>query len=49
MSVWNIFSLPEGDDKEYPYLKSEQCDELEHHCPLSLLQMTSYYDNWSIK
>lgn len=41
---YNTNSLPKEDGDEYPYLKSDDCDELEKHCPLSLLEMTTYTD-----
>ncbi|KAG4065082.1 hypothetical protein HA402_007479 [Bradysia odoriphaga] len=37
-------SLPKDDDKLYPYLKSNDCEELDSHCPLSLLNLTPYTD-----
>ena len=40
----NTNSLPPGDASEYPFLTSENCAELEQHCPMSLLEMTSYTD-----
>lgn len=36
--------LPEGDEKLYPYLNSNNCDELYTHCPLALLDLSPYTD-----
>lgn len=38
-------SLPEGDDERFSYLKSDNCDELNEHCPLSLLNISQYTDD----
>lgn len=36
--------LPDGDDKKYPFLTGEDCDELYSHCPFSLLDLSTYTD-----
>ncbi|XP_077290260.1 uncharacterized protein LOC143914043 [Arctopsyche grandis] len=40
-----IFTIPEGDDQNYPYLASEKCEELDTHCPISLLQLSRFTDD----
>ncbi|XP_035774072.1 uncharacterized protein LOC118456979 isoform X2 [Anopheles albimanus] len=34
-----IFRLPEGDDKYFPYLTTNDCRELDRHCPITQLEM----------
>ncbi|XP_055611196.1 uncharacterized protein LOC129757867 isoform X3 [Uranotaenia lowii] len=36
-----IFTLPEGDEMYFPYLKSSDCQELDDHCPISQLEIPS--------
>lgn len=37
--------LPLGDDLLYPYLQSDDCAELNRHCPLSFLDVSPYTDD----
>lgn len=37
-------SIPKGDDELYPYLNSNNCEELEKHCPISLMNISPYTD-----
>lgn len=37
-------SIPEGDDDLYPYLKSNDCEELDKHCPISIMDISPYTD-----
>lgn len=37
-------SIPKGDEELYPYLNSNDCDELEKHCPISLTDISPYTD-----
>lgn len=41
-------SIPEGDDDLYPYLKSNDCEELDKHCPISIMDISPYTDIWAI-
>ncbi|XP_052863498.1 uncharacterized protein LOC128270133 [Anopheles cruzii] len=38
-SIGSSNSLPEGDDKYFPYLTADDCQELDRHCPITQLQM----------
>jgi hypothetical protein len=37
-------SFPVGDEKKHPYLNSNDCEELDRHCPMRLMEMSSYTD-----
>ncbi|ETN57718.1 hypothetical protein AND_010710 [Anopheles darlingi] len=38
-SIGSSNSLPEGDDKYFPYLTANDCRELDRHCPITQLEM----------
>uniref|UniRef100_A0A182QSA4 Secreted protein n=1 Tax=Anopheles farauti TaxID=69004 RepID=A0A182QSA4_9DIPT len=38
-SIGSSNSLPEGDDKYFPYLTANDCNELDRHCPITQLDM----------
>ena len=33
-----------NDERDFLYMEKNNCEELEKHCPLSLLEMTPYTD-----